>query len=94
MPTQYKSNSSRLSPPSDRRNNNQFNFQSVSGLSVTHLQNYPHSKTSRNGQWRTNAGKATFMGNNDMSHGISRATAYDMQSEAEMQLRHQIRDTV
>ena len=31
---------------------------------------------------------------NDMSHGIARGTAYEMQSEAELQLRHQIRDTV
>ena len=30
----------------------------------------------------------------DLSKGISRGVAYDMQSEAEAQLRHQIRDAI
>ena len=41
-------------------------------------------------------GGATFanVGSDDLSLGIDRGTAGEMQSEAELQLRHQIRDTV
>ena len=68
----------------------------------THLGYSPRTGPStlrQTGPWAqtTTHGKASFasvMDSQDMSKGIARSTAFDMQQEAEQQLRHQIRDAV
>ena len=89
VPTQYKESAlSRNYPP----NQSMEQLNSNSRLSL-----YQSPETVGSQRWQATHGNATFSQQyqpNDISVGISRSIAHDMQSEAETQLRHQIRDTV
>ncbi len=95
VPHQYREGSQGPSPRMTQ--NNHFNLSS--GLSITNQaspQNYASTVGGGSQPWLTHgrASFATGLNSNDLSAGIPRGTAFDMQNEAELQLRHQIRDTV